>query len=155
MSGILITGASGFIGGALAGSMAKDHEVFCISRQRTEVKGVMAVQGDFTSSEALQKLDPHKVDVVVHLAAVTGGGSEAEQLRVNVMGSYQLVRHFVDRGCKKFVLASSIAAVGFQSPLFRPLQLPMPDEHPCLESRGIRFLEVSDGGGLALSSASE
>ena len=40
MSGMLITGTSGFIGRALAESMAKDHEVFCISRQPTEVEGV-------------------------------------------------------------------------------------------------------------------
>ena len=51
MSGILITGTGGFIGRALAGSMAKDHEVFCISRQETEVEGVTAVQGDFTSPD--------------------------------------------------------------------------------------------------------
>ncbi len=139
MSGILITGTSGFIGRALAASMAKDHEVFCISRQKTEVEGVTAIQGDFTAPDDLKKLDPNQIDVVVHLAAVTGGGSEEEQLRVNVMGSYQLVRYFLDGGCKKFVLASSIAAVGFQSPLFRPLQLPMPDEHPCLDRIGYGF----------------
>ena len=76
MSGILITGTSGFIGRALAESMAKDHEVFCISRQKTEVEGVTTIQGDFTSPDDLQKLNPNKIDVVVHLAAVTGGGRE-------------------------------------------------------------------------------
>ena len=155
MSGILITGTSGFIGHALAESMAKDHEVSCISRQPTEVEGVTAIQGDFTSPDDLQKLDPNQIDVVIHLAAVTGGGSEEEQLRVNVMGSYQLVRYFVDGGCKKFVLASSIAAVGFQSPLFRPLQLPMPDEHPCLDRIGYGFSKYLMEETLALSSASE
>jgi UDP-glucose 4-epimerase len=33
-------------------------------------------------------------------------------------------------------MASSIAAVGFQSTRFRPLQLPIPDEHPCLDRDG-------------------
>ena len=139
MSRILITGTSGFIGRALAESMATDHEVFCISRQKTEVEGVTVVQGDFTSPEDLRRLDPQQIDVVVHLAAVTGGGTEEELLRVNLMGTYQLVRYFVDGGCKKFVLASSIAAVGMQSPLFRPLRLPMPDEHPCLDRVGYGF----------------
>ena len=139
MSGILITGTSGFIGRALAESLGKDHEVFCISRQKTEVAGVTAIQGDFTSPDDLRKIDPNRVDVVVHLAAVTGSGTEEELLRVNVMGTYQLVRYFIDGGCKKFVLASSIAAVGMQSPLFRPLQLPMPDEHPCLDRVGYGF----------------
>ena len=139
MSKILITGTSGFIGRVLAQSMAQNHEVVCLSRRKTEVESVTAIRGDFTSPDDLQKLKPHKIDVVIHLAAVTGRGSEAEQLRVNVLGTYQLLQHFINRGCKKFVLASSIAAVGFQSPRFRPLHLPMPDEHPCLDRMGYGF----------------
>jgi UDP-glucose 4-epimerase len=139
MSVVLITGTSGFIGRNLAGSMAKSHDVICISRQRTEVEGVTAVQGDFSLPSELQRIPEHSIDVVVHLAAVTGGGTEAEQLRVNVLGSHHLVQYCLERGCKKFVLASSIAAVGFQSSLFRPLQLPMPDEHPCLDRVGYGF----------------
>jgi UDP-glucose 4-epimerase len=42
----------------------------------------------------------------------------------------------MDRGVRKFVLASSIAAVGFQNVQFRPLELPIPDEHPCLDRDG-------------------
>lgn len=49
------------------------------------------------------------------------------------------MRYLMDRGCTKFVLASSIAVVGFQSPEFRPLQLPIPDEHPCLDRDGYGF----------------
>lgn len=139
MSNILITGASGFIGRQLAKSMARDHRVICLSRRRTDVDGVTAIQGDFTSPDDLRQLDPHPIDVVIHLAAVTGGCSEEDGLRVNVLGTHHLLRYFIDRGCKKFVLASSIAAVGFQSTRFRPLQLPMPDEHPCLDRDGYGF----------------
>ena len=60
MSGILITGTSGFIGRALAESMGNDHEVFCISRQKTEVAGVTAIQGDFTSPDDLRKIRPEQ-----------------------------------------------------------------------------------------------
>ena len=35
-----------------------------------------------------------------------------------------------------FSPSSSIAAVGMQSTKFRPLALPMPDEHPCLDRDG-------------------
>ena len=34
------------------------------------------------------------------------------------------------------MLASSITAVGFQSTAFRPLQVPIPDEHPYLDRNG-------------------
>lgn len=136
MSNILITGTSGFIGRQLAQAMARDHRVVCLSRKRTEVDGVTTLEGDFTRREELGRLDQHPVDVVVHLAAVTGGCSEEDGLRVNVQGTHGLLRHFIGRGCRKFVLASSIAAVGFQSVRFRPLKLPMPDEHPCLDRDG-------------------
>ena len=52
---------------------------------------------------------------------------------MNVEGTRCLMRYLMDRGCRKFVMASSIAAVGFQSPLFRPERLPIPDDHPCLD----------------------
>ena len=136
MSKVLITGTSGFVGRALAESMREKHEVVCLARQETKVEGVTAIRGDFTSPEDLRKLDGQDVDLVVHLAAVTGGCSEEDGLRVNVAGTHGLLRYWIDRGCKKFVLASSIAAVGFQSTRFRPLQLPMPDEHPCLDRDG-------------------
>lgn len=137
MSKILITGTSGFIGEALARSMMGTHEVVCLSRRPTAVDGVIAIEGDFSVPEELHKLDAYgDIDVLVHLAAVTGGCSEEDGLRVNVAGTHHLLRYLVDRGTEKFVLASSIAAVGMQSVKFRPLQLPMPDEHPCLDRDG-------------------
>jgi len=136
MSHILITGTSGFIGRQLAASMAKDHEVICLSRQVTDVPGVTTYEGDFSEAGVLDQLDDHPIDVIVHLAAVTGGCTEEDCFRVNVLGTHQLLRYGIARGCKKFVLASSIAAIGFQSVKFRPLQVPIPDDHPCLDRDG-------------------
>ena len=90
--------------------------------------------------QELRKLDQYgKIDILIHLAAVTGGCTEEDCLRVNVTGTHNLLRYLIDRGCTKFVLASSIAVVGMQSVNFRPLQLPMPDEHPCLDRDGYGF----------------
>jgi UDP-glucose 4-epimerase len=137
MSKILITGTSGFIGQALAAALAGQHEVIGFSRKPTEIAGVAAIAGDFAEPAELHKLDAHpNIDVLVHLAAVTGGCSEEDGIRVNVAGTHHLLRYLIDRGTRKFVLASSIAAVGMQSLKFRPRQLPMPDEHPCLDRDG-------------------
>ena len=136
---VLITGTSGFIGRALAENMAVEHEVVCLSRQPTAVDGVEKIAGSFTDPAVLARLDGWDFDALVHLAALTGAGSEADLMAVNVLGSYTLMRYLADRGCGKLVLASSIAAVGMQSPLFRPLELPMSDEHPCLDRDGYGF----------------
>jgi len=135
MGTILITGASGFIGKALAASLAEQHDVICMSRKSPDLD-LPYVRGDFSAFEDLRQLDRYDIDVVVHLAAVTGGCLEREGILVNVEGTRCLMRYLIDRGCRKFVMASSIAVVGFQSCKFRPLQLPIPDEHPCLDRHG-------------------
>ena len=135
MSAILITGASGFIGQGLAPHLAGRHEVVCMSRGDPGLE-LPWVRGDFGSPEDLRQLDGHSIDVVVHLAAVTGGCLERDGMLVNVEGTRRLMRYLIDRGCRKFVMASSIAAVGFQSRRFRPLQLPISDTHPCLDRDG-------------------
>jgi len=138
VSAVLVTGASGFIGRALAPSLAQRHEVVCMSR-RDPGLGLPWVQGDFSAPEDLRRLDGFRLGAVVHLAAVTGGCSERGGLLVNVEGTRGLMRYLMDRRCRKFVMASSIAAVGMQSVRFRPLALPMPDEHPCLDRDGYGF----------------
>jgi UDP-glucose 4-epimerase len=136
MSTVLITGASGFIGRALARSMATNHAVICISRHMPRDVDAVFVRGKFHAFEDLKKLDPYEIDVLVHLAAVTGGCLESDCVQINVEGTRRLMRYLIDRGCRRFVMASSIAAVGFQSTEFRPLQVPIPDEHPCLDRDG-------------------
>ncbi len=139
MKTILITGISGFIGQALAQALAQTHQVIGLSRKTIDLPGVTTVIGDFAESTELHKLDNYAVDVLIHLGAVTGGCSEEDGLRVNVAGTHHLLRYLIGRGCRKFVLTSSIAVVGLQSMDFRPLQLPMPDEHPCLDRDGYGF----------------
>ena len=135
MSTILITGASGFIGKALAKSIAETHHVICMSRRNPGLD-IPWVRGDFGECEDLRQLDEYDIDAVVHLAAVTGGCLERDGILVNVEGTRALMRYLMDRGCRKFVMASSIAVVGMQSTRFRPLALPIPDEHPCLDRDG-------------------
>jgi len=138
MSTILVTGASGFIGQALAPSLAERHEVICMSRRNPRLE-LPWVRGNFGAFEDLRALDGYAIDAVVHLAAVTGGSFERDGILVNVEGTRCLMRYLIDRGCEKFVFASSIAAVGFQSVHFRPLELPISDEHPCLDRDGYGF----------------
>jgi UDP-glucose 4-epimerase len=127
----LITGASGFVGLALAKRLSPTRPIVCMSRHKPDVDAAF-VSGQFHSFEDLRGLDSYRIETVVHLAAVTGGCSEEDGLAINVQGTRRLVRYLLERGCKRFVLASSVAAVGCLHNDFVPLQLPIPDEHPCL-----------------------
>lgn len=135
MGAILITGASGFIGSSLARELAARRDVVCMSRRDPDL-GLRWVRGDFAAFEDLRALDAIDVEAVVHLGAVTGGCLERDGILVNVEGTRCLMRYLMDRGCRRFVLASSIAAVGMQSTAFRPLRLPIPDDHPCFDRDG-------------------
>lgn len=131
MSTVLVTGASGFIGSRLVSRLVPRHHVVAISRKPAQGAQTV-IAGDFSSFESLRQLDAHQIDAVVHLAGEVGGTSEEAGLSTNVLGTRRLLRYLSDRGCRKFVLASSIAATGCLHPAFVPLGLPIADDHPCL-----------------------
>lgn len=137
MSTILITGGSGFLATALRKELAQRHHIITIGRKALKPEDNQThYVGNFADFEDLRQLDKHNIDAVVHLAAVTGGCLEREGILVNVEGTRCLMRYLIDRGCTKFVNASSIAVVGIQNLKFRPLSLPIDDEHPCLDRDG-------------------
>ncbi len=143
MSTILVTGASGLIGNRLINKLKENHDVVAMSRKWPQGEGFKFVNGDFTCWEDLTKLDQYPIDSLVHLAAVTGGPSsgflERECIRVNVEGTRVLMRYLASHGCKKMVLASSIAAVGLQREDFIPDHLPITEEHICKDRDGYGF----------------
>lgn len=127
----LITGVGGFIGGALLEELGKDNDDV-LGLSRTQKSSWNIVRADFASYEDLKALDRWGIDRLCHLGAATGGCSEHEGLSVNVAGTRTLLRYIVDRGCRKVVLASSIAAVGLADADFVPKTVPIDEEHPCL-----------------------
>jgi nucleoside-diphosphate-sugar epimerase len=131
MATILITGVSGFVGSHLAARAAAEHEVIALSRQPVVIPDVESIAGDFASEADLDRLGDRAVDVVVHLAGVTGAAGEEDAMTVNVAGTRRLMRWAIDRGVRRFVLARSIAAAGCLAPDFLPRELPIPDDHPC------------------------
>jgi nucleoside-diphosphate-sugar epimerase len=139
---VLITGASGTLGTALAAHLEQsDWRVVCLSRAPLEnpPQGAVEITGDFTSRDDLTRVTDQvgQIAVCVHLAGVLSEANGQDlQLAVNVVGTHALLTHLRDHGTPKFILASSIAAVGCLSPTFRPLQLPMPDDHTSLDPLG-------------------
>ena len=83
------------------------------------------------SEDVLAAASDPLVDAVVHLASEIGGCTEEDGLTVNVVGTRRLMRSLIDRGVKRFVLASSIAAPIGLSADTMPSELPIGDDHPC------------------------
>ncbi|TCK64514.1 nucleoside-diphosphate-sugar epimerase [Curtobacterium sp. PhB136] len=110
MSGlrVLVTGASGFLGRAVAAAVRDaGHDVRTFQRRPSGVPGVTDVLGTMTDAAAVRAA-VDGVEAVVHLAAkVSLAGDPADFVRVNVDGTRSLVAAARDAGVSRFVFVSS------------------------------------------------
>lgn len=151
---ILVTGATGFVGGALVRRLAADpsfNGVVAAVRRKAESlpHGVQQVPvGDLLPttdwSMALQG-----VDAVVHCAArvhvMQDDATEPLQAyrEVNVSGTLNLARQAADTGVRRFVFVSSIKVNGEVTQLGHPFSA---DDVPApLEPYGVSKLEAEQG----------
>lgn len=105
---VLATGASGFLGRAVAeGLLASGHEVRTLQRRPSGVAGARDVTGSVTDGDALAAA-VDGVDAVVHLAAkVSLAGDPRDFHTVNVDGTRMLLDATSRAGVTRFVHVSS------------------------------------------------
>jgi nucleoside-diphosphate-sugar epimerase len=105
---VLVTGASGFLGGAVAREIVRaGHEVRTFQRRPSGVVGVDDALGSLTSRADVARA-AQGVDAVVHLAAkVSLAGDPAEFEAVNVEGTRTLLAAMHDAGAGRLVFVSS------------------------------------------------
>jgi nucleoside-diphosphate-sugar epimerase len=105
---VLVTGASGFLGGAVAAELVRaGHEVRALQRRPTGVDGVTDVLGSVTDPALLERA-VEGVEGVVHLAAkVSLAGDPREFHTVNVGGTRLLLDAAERAGVSRFVQVSS------------------------------------------------
>lgn len=117
----LVTGATGFVGGALTRRLAA--EGVCVRALARDVQRatyirnlnqVEIVTGDITDSERMQAI-AQGCDLVFHVAAATSG-QIALQRRVNVEGTRHVALAAAHAGVERFVHVSTLAVYGFQVP---------------------------------------
>ncbi|MDQ1513802.1 MAG: 2-alkyl-3-oxoalkanoate reductase [Microbacteriaceae bacterium] len=105
---VLVTGASGYLGGAVAARLVADgHPVRTLQRRPSGVAGADDVLGTVTDPAA-RRTALDGADAVVHLAAkVSFTGDPAEFAEVNVEGTRGLLADARDAGVRRFVFVSS------------------------------------------------
>jgi nucleoside-diphosphate-sugar epimerase len=114
---VLITGASGFIGGyVVREAVARGHRAVALSRSRPasppgQATPIEWLQCDLGDAE-LPKLTGLGIDAVVHLAAGLLGGVE-EQYRSTVVATGNLLEAMRRAGIAKLVGISSIAVLDY------------------------------------------
>lgn len=119
MSRVLITGGGGFLGSHVAAALAAREDVELVVsadvRAGTPRDGIVDEVLDVTDADAIAPvLRAHRIDTVVHLAAIVNPGRDVElEYRVDVTGSAQVLAACVETGVRRIVVSSSGAAYGY------------------------------------------
>lgn len=109
---VLVTGANGFLGRhVVAALVARGHAVRAMVRPAASLDAldgqVDVFRADLRASRDLDRAFDG-VDVLVHLAAATSGGEDA-QFAATVGGTERLLAAMARTACRRLVLASSFA----------------------------------------------
>lgn len=117
---VLVTGASGFIGGALVARLVREgaHVRGLVRSQakgaRIAALGAEPVVGDLLDGDSLRRA-AQGCQVIFHVGAVTSGPA-AVQYAVNVAGVGRLLQAAQQAGASRLVHVSSIAVYGYATP---------------------------------------
>lgn len=121
MSRVLITGGGGFLGSHVAQALAARDDVDLVVaadlRAAAPRAGVVDETLDVTDAPAIAPLlRRHRVDTVVHLAAIVNPGGDVDQeYRVDVTGTANVLAACVETGVRRIVVSSSGAAYGYHA----------------------------------------
>lgn len=119
MTRVLLTGGGGFLGSHVAAALAARGDVELIVaadlKEGATSPGVLPVVLDVTDPAAIGPLlRAHRIDTVVHLAAIVNPGRDAHlEYRVDVTGSANVLAACVESGVRRIVVSSSGAAYGY------------------------------------------
>jgi len=109
---ILVTGATGFVGGSILESLARgNHELYGLARYvpaRAWPGSVTFVAADVRRLESLAAI-PGDLDLVIHCAALLGrwGRSWDDYYKTNVIGTRNIAEVCVKKGIKNLLHVSS------------------------------------------------
>ncbi|WP_223628442.1 SDR family oxidoreductase [Microbacterium sp. EST19A] len=121
MTRVLITGGGGFLGSHVADALAARDDVELVVsadvRAGSARAGIVGAVLDVTDSAAVAPLLlEHRIDTVVHLAAIVNPGRDVDlEYRVDVGGAANVLAACVTAGVRRIVVSSSGAAYGYHA----------------------------------------
>lgn len=130
-SAILLTGASGFVGSAIAAALLKQsQQLICPSRRQlqSDQAALHYVQQQDWGRQADWSAHLQRVSAVIHCAARvhvmhdTAADPLAEFRAVNLDGSLNLARQAAAAGVRQFIFLSSVKVNGEATPVGRPFR---------------------------------
>lgn len=137
---VLVTGATGFIGGALAARLAGEEGAVVAGCGRDlekarhlEALGARLEAADLMDAATMGLLVSGQ-EVVFHLGAWLGLEDDGQADRLNVIATESLVRQAAAAGVRRFVLVSSVAVYG------------VPADGPMTEATPLDFEQAYDYG---------
>jgi nucleoside-diphosphate-sugar epimerase len=125
---VLVTGATGFIGGSIVEDLVKEgHEVFALVRKTSLIDhlvslGVKFVFGDITDKDSLYAITG-KFDAIFHCAAYVDDKNREKLKLVNIKGTESVCKLALRLSAGRLIYLSSVAVVSghFQVPLTEDL----------------------------------
>jgi len=124
MKTFLVTGAAGFIGGALARKLLDGgHQVVTIDNLSTGFRanipeGVLFIEGDCAEQKVVDQLNEFQFNAIHHIAGQSSGEISFEDpaydLKTNALSTLLLLKYALTHGCRKFIYASTMSIYGDQ-----------------------------------------
>lgn len=127
---VLLTGASGHVGSAIATALAdRGHEVVGVGRHLTKgnrrLAGALVADLGRPGAVAALAAGQPRCDAIVHAAASLDKDNTSPALALtNGLGTQQLLKLAADWKVSAFVYISGVTVVG------RPVRLPITEDHP-------------------------